>query len=166
VAQQRIPDDVREAVADEMRRRHAGKPTVREIAEQFGISRRSVQNIADAAGVHSDERAQALTQNAVEQQRRTNAQRRADISALFAQRAEEALMDMRRPAKIYNFGGKDNTYNEKDVEQPPTADQRNLMIIAATAMDKHKMLDSYDAAHDNTDVAAWLEWMSGAPKRG
>jgi hypothetical protein len=164
VAQRRIPDDVREAVADEMRRRHAGKPTVREIAAQFDISPRSVQTIAQEFGVHSDA-ARAATENATERQRRTNAQRRADISALFAQRAEEALMAMREPAKIYNFGGKDNTYNERDVAQPPTADQRNLMIIAATAMDKHKMLDAYDSASDNADVAAWLEWMSRAPRR-
>jgi phage repressor protein C with HTH and peptisase S24 domain len=165
VARQRIPDDVRAAVADEMRQRHAGKPTVREIATQFGISTRSVQTIATELGVHS-ESAHAVTKNANDQVRRSNAQRRADISALFAQRAEEALMAMRAPAVIFNFGGKDNTYNEKNVEQPPTADQRNLMTIAAIAMDKHKMLDAYDSASENTDVAAWLEWMSGAPKRG
>jgi hypothetical protein len=163
VASQRIPDDVRAAVAEEMRNRHAGKPTVQEIADQFGISRRSVQVIADAAGVNS-EAARAATKNATEQVRRTNAQRRADISALFAQRAEEALQDMRLPAKIYNFGGKDNTYNERDVGQPPTADQRNLMTIAAIAMDKHKMLDAYDSASDNTDVAAWLEGMARAAR--
>lgn len=163
MARQRIPNDVREAVAEELRNRFAGKPTVREIAEQFGIGARTVQTIGAEFGVFTDS-ARAATKNATEQQKLTNAQLRAEISRLFAERAREALADMRRPAKIYNFGGKDNTYNEKDVEQPPTADQRNLMIIAATAMDKHKMLDAYDAASDNADVAAWLEWMSGAPR--
>lgn len=52
---------------------------------------------------------------------------------------------MEAPSVIYNFGGKDNTYNEKQVSRPPVADQRQLATIAAIALDKHKMLDNYDA---------------------
>lgn len=165
MAAKRIPDDVREAVADEMRKRHGGKPTAEEIATQFGISKRSVQKIANEYGVTSEE-ARAATQNATDALRKTNAQLRAEISAELLDVAREALRDMRRQAVIYNFGGKDNTYNERTVERPPTGDRRNLATIAAIALDKHKMLDAYDSASDNTDVAAWLEWMSGAPKRG
>lgn len=130
------------------------------------MSVRSVQTIAHDAGVVPDA-ARAQTNNATEQVRATNAQRRAALAARFLDAAERALDDMESPAKIYNFGGKDNTYNEVAVERPPTADQRNLMIIAATATDKHKVLDQYDSATDNADVSKFLEWLGGAPvKRG
>ncbi|MET7518106.1 hypothetical protein ABZS88_32490 [Streptomyces sp. NPDC005480] len=46
--------------------------------------------------------------------------------------AERLTEQMRQPAKIYNFGGKDNTYEERDVDEPPTMDKKAL-IIAATA---------------------------------
>lgn len=36
------------------------------------------------------------------------------------------------PATIYSFGGKDNTYEEKQVDEPPASDKRQL-ITAATA---------------------------------
>jgi hypothetical protein len=162
VARQRIPDDVRAAVADEMRQRHAGKPTVREIATQFGISPRSVQSIADAAGVH-DEAARAHTKNATEQVKITNAQLRAEISRKLLVLANQALDEMNEPAVIYNFGGKDNTYNERTVKRPPADARRAIATTAAIMIDKHKVLDAYDSASENTDVAGWLEWMKGMP---
>lgn len=73
---------------------------------------------------------------------------------------------MNSPAVIYNFGGKDNSYNQRVVERPPTGDQRNLMTVAAIALDKHKMLDTYDTQQSiSSAVDDWLGAMMGRDQR-
>jgi hypothetical protein len=85
------------------------------------------------------------------------AARRARISERLVEAAERALDDMNAPAVIYNFGGKDNTYAERPVSRPPVADQRQLATIAAIALDKHRMLDQYDAQQGMASaVDDWL----------
>lgn len=108
----------------------------------------------------------ARTQNATEALRLSLAERRARLAERFIEAAEKALDDMRSTQwKVCNFGGKDNTFAVAQIEFVPTADQRNLMIIAATAIDKHKILDQYDAdARDADAVTAWIAGLSGRGK--
>jgi len=134
--------------------------SLRSIAERTGVSPASVSKIARDMGVEQPKRSQ--TKKATEALRADLAARRAEISKRMVDAAERALDDMESPAKIYNFGGKDNTYNEREVPRPPTGDQRNLMIIAATALDKHRMLDQYDAQQGLAAVVDdWLGDMLG-----
>lgn len=105
-------------------------------------------------------------QNATESLRLSLADRRARLAERFIEAAEKALDDMRSTQwKVFNFGGKDNTFEMRVIDCVPTADQRNLMIIAATAVDKHKILDQYDAdARDADAVTAWIAGLSGRGK--
>jgi AraC-like DNA-binding protein len=155
-----MSDEVRSAIAEAMRARRLGKPTVATIALDFGVSVRTVTRVAKDFGVIPDE-SRARTENATRAVRATNAERRAELSKRLLEVASRALDDMDSPSIIFNFGGKDNTYNERTVERPPTTDRRNLATIAAIALDKHRMLDLHDSATDNTDVAKWLAWMAG-----
>ncbi len=52
---------------------------------------------------------------------------------------------MDKPHLVFNFGGKDNTYEEHLLQSPPTGDLKNLMVSAATAIDKHIVLERHDA---------------------
>lgn len=142
----RLSEEVRAAVLADLRRTR-GTPdgTIRKVAARNGVSEASARRIATAAGMTQEE-THALTKNAIEASRLTNAQRREALASRMLDAAERALDDMRTSATIFNFGGKDNSYNERAVERPPTADQRNLMIIAGTAIDKHKILEQFDSA--------------------
>jgi transposase-like protein len=141
----------REAIISDLRQDGAN---VSGLARIHGVSRTTVAVIKrEVFGGQTAER----TRQAVEDRRAQLASQRAVLSATFLQRAQEALAAMVSPTVIYNFGGKDNTYNEKEVDRPPTADQRNLMIIAATALDKHLVAERHDAMQNAGPVRGLLE---------
>ena len=162
----RIPDAVRQAVIADARRT-LGTPegSVRQVAARHGVSQASVRRIAIKEGGlegFGAPETRAKMQNAIEATRQSVADRRARLSERFIERAERALDAMDQPITVFNFGGKDNTFAAREMPIPPTADQRNLMIIAATAVDKHKMLDQYDSdAARGNDMDLFLRHMMG-----
>lgn len=67
-----------------------------------------------------------------------------------------------QPCIAFNFGGKDNTYNSTNLEQPLFADQTKIMqalSIATTASLKLAAVDANSA--DLPAVDAWLAAMTG-----
>lgn len=75
-----------------------------------------------------------------------------DMAAKRAELAQRLLDDAARlreqiwkPTKIYNFGGKDNTYNEKTVDEPPFDAKRTLMQAATTALAAHLRIVDHDS---------------------
>lgn len=162
MASQRIPDETRESVAEAMRTREAGLPTVAQIARSHGISARSVQNIANAAGI-SNAAAQARTQNARDTLRTTNAQRRALLAGRLLDAAGAALDEIEQGESVIAGIAAGDIVSRK-IRYLLAKDRQALMTAAAIALDKHKMLDAYDGASDNSDVVGWLEWMTRAAR--
>ncbi|MFC9682714.1 helix-turn-helix domain-containing protein [Streptomyces sp. NPDC056948] len=71
----------------------------------------------------------------------------AQLASLRTETAMDLHLDAMRlsqqmwePGKIYNFGGKDNTYRDKDVDEPPAIDKKNLMAAAGIALEKSMRL--------------------------
>lgn len=144
-----IPDDVRAAILDDIR---AGKPR-NQIARDHNVSTGSVTNIAKANGLTFD---RAATKDATQARKTDMAAERAIVSHLFLRRAREALEQMDQPHTVFNFGGKDNTYNEKHLDRPPTGDLRNLMVTAAMGLDKHLVRERFDSGEDANQVGSLL----------
>jgi hypothetical protein len=153
----RLGDAVREAIREDLRRTHGtAEGSLRNVAERHGVGITFVRKLRAELQLTDDAR-RAQTKNATEATRADLAARRARISERLVEAAERALDDMQAPATIFNFGGKDNTYNSKVVPRPPVGDQRQLATIAAIALDKHKMLDNYDASQQLASaVDDWL----------
>ncbi len=102
-------------------------------------------------------------QNAIEQTKLSLSDRRARLSEILLNKAAALVaMTDSDQYRVFNFGGKDNTYNEKILNGVPVKDQQVLLTAAAIALDKHKMLDQYDsdAARGNA-VDQWLTFMMG-----
>lgn len=136
--------------------------SIRLVSDRHGVAKSSISRIAQAEGISWTQEGRSIAENAVDQRRKTNAQLRSALAERLLEVANRALSDMNAPAVIYNFGGKDNSYNERTVDRPPTADQRNLATIAAIAIDKHKVLDMYDAdARSGAMLDRWLGAMVG-----
>jgi hypothetical protein len=103
------------------------------IAREIGRAQRTVSVIAGELGLVFDT---SMTEDAT----------RARVAQLAALRADTALdlhldalkltQQMWEPAVVFNFGGKENTYNERTVDEPPTADKKNLMAAAGIALEK------------------------------
>lgn len=159
----RLPDDKRAQILEDIRAAKATGDSRNAIARRHDVSSSTVTSIATEHGL-TDAFDRSATKNATAAAVADSASERARLARRFLDEAHSALDSMHAETVIYNFGGKDNTYNEKTVPEPPTGDKRNLMIIAATAADKHVVLDRHDS--DTTGLAAvdsWLLFMSGKP---
>lgn len=130
-----------------------------EIARRTGRAQRTVSVICAEEGLVFDT---SMTEDA------TRA-RVAQLAALRADAAVDLLLDalkltqqMWEPATIYNFGGKDNTYREKQVGQPPAIDKKALMTAAGIAFEKSlKLVPPADDAGASDARSMLGQLMSG-----
>jgi hypothetical protein len=137
----RLPDDKRAAILADIKARQKSRAR---IARDHGVSPQTVGNIAlDAQVVEPFSRLQ--TKNATEAAMVDCRAVRAVTARRLLAKANDLLDQMDRPCIVFNIGGKDNVYTEHPMDRPPTADLRNLMVTAATALDKHMALDKHDA---------------------
>jgi len=110
------------------------------------------------------------------------AARRIDLEALRITEAYMCLLDamrireqMSEPAVVYSFGGKDNTYEERAVNEPPAGDKRALASAASMLYDRSLKLcppevgtdvSLADAQSLITDVVAGLRRVSAQQQGG
>lgn len=135
--------------------------TRNQIARDLGVSPSTVSKIARDDGLTSAfDRSQ--TKNATEAAKADNAALRAATSRRFLEECNRFLDDLHAPILVWNFGGKDNTFNSKELPKPSTADKRNLITSAAVAIDKHLAVEKHDnSGESHAAVDAWLEEMTG-----
>jgi len=163
----RIPDAVRQAIiADARRTQGTSKGSVRQVAARHGVSqasvRRIVANESNLPGFGAPE-TRAKMQNGIEATKQSAADKRARLAEMFADAAIRALEDERADTcEVFNFGGKDNTFEIRRVNFVPVKERQILMTAAAIAADKHKMLDQYDSdAARGNDMDLFLRHMMG-----
>ncbi|MFY1658565.1 helix-turn-helix domain-containing protein [Micromonospora sp. WMMD1274] len=130
------------------------------ISRETGIHQKRVSAIAAELGL-SFQRGGARTAAATEARKADAATRRAAIEEQALAAAEKLLDQMFSKAKVFNFGGKENDYNERDFDEPPFADKRAIATSVQALMQTALKI----AEHDRADVAtsgvdAWLEHMT------
>jgi hypothetical protein len=104
-----------------------------EIARRTGRAQRTVSVICAEEGLVFDV---TMTEEATRHRVAQLAALRADTAVDLHLDALRLTQQMWEPATIYNFGGKENTYNEHYVDEPPTGDKKNLMAAAGIALEK------------------------------
>ncbi len=150
----RIPDDKRAAILADIR---AGLKSRNQIARDHGVSAGTVSNVAAQADVTFDRsKTKSATAAAVADSRA----RREAIRARLLDKADTLLDLMDRPYKVFAFAGRDGDYREHERDRPPPSELRNLMVSAATALDKHMALDRHDSS-DPGEVASLLGALLG-----
>ena len=144
-------------VTEQERRRvaelHAEGKSRNAIATAIGRSGRTVSKIAVELGLTFDRRRTAAATVA---KKADGAARRAQLQLDALDAAGRLLGQMFSPTVVYNFGGKENDYNEKAVDEPPFRDKRDIATaisaLAATAL----KLAEYDKATGNEDEKSML----------
>lgn len=130
-----------------------------EIARTLGRSNRTITIHANRIGVTFD---RTMTEQATAARNADLAERRSLLAEALQSDAEMLTEQLWQPGKIYSFGGKDNTYAEKDVEQPPALDKKNLMAAAGIAIEKSlKLVPPETDTEGLAAVDAWLRGMIG-----
>lgn len=130
-----------------------------EIAREYGVGAGTVTKIAQDNDLAFD---RSVTKNATRAKQADNAELRATTSRRLLVKANEFLDQMDAEHTVFNFGGKDNTFNSKVLPKPPVSDLRNLMTAAAVAIDKHLVIEKHDnSGESHAAVDAWLTEMTG-----
>lgn len=151
-----LTDTERERIADLCRQ---GK-TCTAIAREVGRSPDTISRIARQIG-HRFGHTNAA--RAREARSAYSAERRAELAARFTEEAERLLDQMHQPHLAFNFGGKDNDYNERTLPEPPVEAKRMLMQAAREAIRTVLDIDRHDnrADHGASVVDDWLRSVIG-----
>lgn len=129
-----------------------------EIARMTGRGSSTIQRVAKAIGFTADEQRQVKTANARAARSAFCAERRAEYAARLQEAAEALLDDLERPVTVYNFGGRDNTYNEHELPTPDIAGKRALIAASVQASQQVVAIDKHDN-RDEGDLAAVDAWL-------
>jgi hypothetical protein len=134
-----------------IRQLHALGLSCAQIAAEISRSKSAVSRQCAAMGLAFD---RAQTKAATAAVVADSAALRAQTSRRFLVKANDLLDMMDEPHVAFNFGGKDNTYEEHEFEKPPVDALRSLMQSAAQAFDRHLAQDKHDAKGDQDQVEA------------
>lgn len=116
-----------------MRKLHADGLSAGKIARELGVATSTVSRWAKADGLSFDRSSIAKTLAAQQVDLAAGRQRLAE-KMLAA--AEQMLDDLNKPYIVFSFGGRDNVYNEHQLDQPPVETKRNIITTAAITFDK------------------------------
>lgn len=138
---------------------HAGQSR-NDIARAVGRSPDSISRVAHTIGHRFG---QTNLARAHEARRAYGAEARAETARRFHERANELLEQMDGEYLVFSFGGRDNTYNEQRLSEPPVEAKRQLIQAAAQAMRTVLEVDKHDNAGggDVSAVDQWLAAMTG-----
>lgn len=118
------------------------------IAREIGRAQRTVSVIAAELGLTFDV---TMTEEATRHRVAQLAERRAILAEALQGDAERLTEQIWQPSVVYSFGGKENTYNERPVDEPPADAKKALMSTAGMAIDRSLKLvpPSADAGADD-----------------
>ena len=157
-SQRRIDPEKREAIAQYLRDNPEAKRN--ETAERFGVSAGTITNISREVGRTFDRAASADATKA----RAQDVEKRAVLLAeRMVEKAHELLDTWDQPYLVFNFGGRDNEYNEHTLDSPPIEVRRQIVSIAAVAVDKMIKIKRETATGSATESAfdAFLKYIAG-----
>jgi hypothetical protein len=117
----------------EMRRLHAEGKGRNEIARLTGRSLRTVSVHCANMGLHFDRTA---TEAATAARKADLEERRVILAEALTDDALRLSEQVWQPATVFNFGGKDNTFEKRDVPEPPALDKKALMAAVGIAVEK------------------------------
>lgn len=121
----------------------------REIADEFGRSADTISRIARSVG---HEFGRTNLANARLANLAYGAERRANIRATTVESVERLLREMFAPTTIHNFGGKDNTYNSRDIDQPTFRDKQSIGQTIATLWRVVESIDKAEQGESDTSA--------------
>ncbi|MCL3994438.1 helix-turn-helix domain-containing protein [Streptomyces lavenduligriseus] len=148
---------VTEADYDEVRRLHAQGLGRNAIAREMGRGPRTVSVIAAELGLDFD---RSMTAEATRARKADLEERRVLLAEALQGDAERLTEQLWQRAKVFNIGGKNNTYTDHDVDEPPAEAKKNLMAAAGIAVEKSLKLVPLDR-EDLEGLAAVDAWLRG-----
>lgn len=140
-------------------RLHGEGRTLHSIHQEMGRSKGMVSRHAATLGLAWDRTRTAVATEAKVVDAKS---RRATLQLLLLEDAERLRKQMWEPSLAYNFGGKDNTYAEHQLDQPAFADKLKIMQAVGIAIDRSLKLDVHDSGTGTGVVIGLLQQTAAA----
>lgn len=125
------------------------------VQKQLGISKATVTGWAKATGTRTVR--VARTRAATEARAVDLKSRRQELASLLLEDAERLRRQLWQPAKVINFGGKDNTLAETTLPEPQFVDKKNIMTTVSTALSSVAKLEAIDNDNGSNHAKSMLE---------
>lgn len=139
---------------------HADEASVRTMATQLGrgvsATHRRLQHLGLSAADRT--RTEAATHARVADAKA----RRAALEVALLEDAERLRRQMFAPTVAFNFGGKDNTYNEQPLDQPTFADQLKLQQAVGIAITHSLKIAEHDVDTGIDQAVGMLDQIAAA----
>lgn len=117
----------------ELRRLHAEGLSRNEIARTMRRSSRTISVYAAEEHLLFD---RTMTEEATRARKADLEERRVVLAEALQGDAERITEQLWQPHWVFNFGGKDNTYERRLLDEPPADAKKSLMSAAGIAVDK------------------------------
>jgi len=144
---------------DRLRALAAAGQSVRAIAKALGRSRSSIDRRLRALETGID---RTSTVAATQARIVDGKARRAVLREQLLGDAERMREQLFAPTTVFNFGGKDNTYEEREVERPPFADQLKIAQAVSTLVGTLERLEKLDADSGIVEAVGMLDQIAAA----
>lgn len=153
----KLTDDERQAIVDLI---ETGK-SARDVAREAGRSVDTISRIARDIGWQFG---RPNLVRAREARSAYAAERRASIASRITEEVELLLDQLHGEYLAFNFGGKDNTYEEHTLAEPPIEAKRAILQSVATAVRTVLDIDRHDNRADSgaSAVDDWLRSIIGS----
>ncbi|WP_228974967.1 helix-turn-helix domain-containing protein [Streptomyces sp. DH12] len=117
----------------DVRRLHGQGLGRNEIARRLERSPRTVSVLAAEMGLDFDRTA---TEAATRARMADLAERRAILAEALQSDAERLTEQLWRPSIVFNFGGSNNSFEKRELPEPPADAKKSLMAAAGMAIDR------------------------------
>ncbi|MEO3860893.1 helix-turn-helix domain-containing protein [Acrocarpospora sp. B8E8] len=129
------------------------------IAKELGRAPSVISRASTKMGVTFD---RSQTKAATEAHALDAAAKRALLSSHLIDDALKIRAQLWEPCVAFNFGGRDNTYAEHNMERPDFAAQEKILRSMAIAVEKSLRLTDYDTGDDAAKVGSLLGSLFGS----
>lgn len=116
-------------------------------ARTFERSPATISKIAHKAGLNFD---RSKTAAATKAKQADNRERRASITTRMLDDIEKLQSQLFAPTMVYNFGGKDNTFETAEINEPSFRDKRDITASISNLMGRvldTERIDQPQAGH-------------------
>lgn len=138
---------------------HADGATLTAAARQLERSKATVGKYAARLGLTWDRTATAAATEAKVIDARG---RRAVLQLDLLDDAARLREQLWKPTVVFNFGGKDNTYEERELPEPTFADKLKIVQATGIAVDRSLKLDLHDSAAGAAQIVGILQQTAAA----
>lgn len=143
-----------------LRELHAAETSLRAIAAALDRSKTAVARRLAHHGLSAADRSQTMAATAAKV---ADARaRRAALELALLEDAARLRQQLFAPTVAFNFGGKDNTYAEKRLDQPTFADQLKIVQATGAAIDRALRIAEHDADTGVDQAVGMLDQIAAA----